>query len=642
MVNAGATQSRLKQSLSQRLKYTAPLTACGLLALANAFEYALNLAVYPKSPDFYLAYLAAQIGRSIGWIHIYDPSIYLPLLSATSERWMPYLNTPVAAWVAIPFTYLPWPVAIAIWNTLIVASLVLSWRLVTAGSRPGRIALLVAAFGLYPIEFGLRLGQNTFLVLAAVAVAWWLLRQDKQFLAGLALTGLVLKPQVALLVPLVLLLAGYRRAFLSFLLTTVPLAVLCLLQQGSAGIAYWKAATSVVYKLPGLRLHTLIFLLHGTGASVIVIVTLAITVLIAWRARKARLELVIAAGLAGSLLVAPYLNVYDMAGNLMVGAWFVLRLRPPAWVKLLMALGYIDLIFAWAPYGTWPSVLLEPIWLLTLLVLSASPKPTQERASRPIGHRGRRIVVLPAYRASKTVREVVARIPRAEVDRILLVDDASSDRTAELALELGIDVIKHPRNLGYGGNQKTCYANALLMGADVVVMLHPDGQYDPGLVPSLCSAIEAGKGDIVLGSRWLGLDPAAAGMPWWKQLGNRFLTWTENQVLGLNLSEYHTGYRAYSRRFLETVPYVENSNDFVFDTQILVQAARFGFDVAEIPAVGRYFRDASSVGLQTSIVYGLKTLAALSVYIASRLGFYSRWLDRAPTLSAYQEQQRAA
>jgi hypothetical protein len=169
------------------------------------------------------------------------------------------------------------------------------------------------------------------------------------------------------------------------------------------------------------------------------------------------------------------------------------------------------------------------------------------------------------------------------------------------------------------------------MGAEVVVMLHPDGQYDPRLVPALCQAIEAGRGDVALGSRWLDLDPAKAGMPRWKRIGNRFLTATENRVLGLGLSEYHTGYRAYSRRFLETVPYAENADDFVFDTQILVQAANFGFKIAEIPAEGRYFEDMSSIGLRTSIVYGIKTLAALVAYLAHRAGLPCRWLT--PRLS---------
>lgn len=624
------------------LQYAAPLIACSLLLLANAFDYALNLWVTPRSPDFYLTYLAAQIGRSVGWTHIYDPAAFLPLLKATSGRWMPYLNTPVAAWIAVPFTYVPWWLAAVVWNGLTFGSLLLTWRLITVGSRLGRIVLLVAALGLYPIEFGLRLGQATFLILAAVAVAWWLIRRDQQFLAGLVLSVMVLKPQVALLLPLALFVAGYRRTVLAFLLLTVPLAVLSLLQQGVVGIRYWQASSALVYQLNGLRLHSLIWLLHGTGAPVIVLAAIALTVVIAWRARHRALELVIAAGLVGSCLITPYLNVYDMAGDLLVSAWLVLRLRPPVWVTVLMVLGYIDLLFAWSPWGTWPSVLLEPVWLLALLILSGTPKPAGVRSPRPIGRRGRRIVVLPAYRAAKTVRDVVAQIPRAEVDGILLVDDASADGTAELALELGIDVIKHPRNLGYGGNQKTCYANALLKGADTVVMLHPDGQYDPGLVPALCVAVEEGKGDIVLGSRWLGLDPAAAGMPWWKQIGNRFLTSIENQVLQLHLSEYHTGYRAYSRQFLETVPFVENSNDFVFDSQVLFQAARFGFRIAEIPAVGRYFREASSVGFQTSIVYGLKTLLALAVYATNRLGFPCRWLDRPLSVNDQQKQRQAA
>jgi hypothetical protein len=162
MVNAGATQARPRRFLRPPLRYAAPLAACAVLALANAFEYVLNLAVYPRDPDFYLTYLAAQIGRTIGWTHIYDPAIYLPMLKATSGRWMPYLNTPVTAWTAVPFTFLPWPLAIAIWNTLILGSLVLTWRLIAVGSRLARVTLLVAALGLYPIEFGLRLGQNTF------------------------------------------------------------------------------------------------------------------------------------------------------------------------------------------------------------------------------------------------------------------------------------------------------------------------------------------------------------------------------------------------------------------------------------------------------------------------------------------------
>ena len=198
-----------------------------------------------------------------------------------------------------------------------------------------------------------------------------------------------------------------------------------------------------------------------------------------------------------------------------------------------------------------------------------------------------------------------------------------------VATALRLDVIRHRRNLGYGGNQKTCYRQALAMGADVVVMLHPDGQYDPAIIPNLCRVIESGEADIVPGSRWLGLDPAKAGMPWWKRLGNRFLTASENRVLGLKLSEYHTGYRAYSRRFLEAIPFLENSNDFVFDTQVLIQAATFGFKIGEVPAIGRYHEDASSVSFKTSTVYGLETLGALMRYVLHRAGFPCRWLTPA-------------
>jgi glycosyltransferase involved in cell wall biosynthesis len=258
--------------------------------------------------------------------------------------------------------------------------------------------------------------------------------------------------------------------------------------------------------------------------------------------------------------------------------------------------------------------------------LAVRPEPFPLPELKWSGPRPHRVIVLPAYRAARTLAEVVAGIPRGHADRILLVDDASSDATVSVATALKLDVIKHPKNLGYGGNQKTCYRQALAMGADVIVMLHPDNQYDPAIIPKLCAAIERGEADIVLGSRWLGLDPARAGMPWWKRLANRFLTVLENHVLGLELSEYHTGYRAYSRQFLEAIPFLENSDDFVFDTQVLVQAATFGFRIGEVPAVGRYFEEASSVGFITSAVYGLKTLAALARYVTHRAGFPARWL----------------
>jgi len=232
---------------------------------------------------------------------------------------------------------------------------------------------------------------------------------------------------------------------------------------------------------------------------------------------------------------------------------------------------------------------------------------------------------MPAYNAQATLEETFSQIPAGTVDQVILVDDASQDRTVEIAETLPISVIRHPHNVGYGGNQKTCYMEALRQGAEVVVMLHPDGQYDPAIVGGMVNAIREGKGDIVLGSRFYNKGQArAGGMPWWKYLANRFLTACENFVLGLQLSEFHTGYRAYSRRFLETVPFLRNSNDFVFDTQILVQAKSFGFRIGEVPVSTRYFPGASSVNFRVSTIYGLKTMATLLRYLGQRLGWRSR------------------
>ncbi len=236
---------------------------------------------------------------------------------------------------------------------------------------------------------------------------------------------------------------------------------------------------------------------------------------------------------------------------------------------------------------------------------------------------GRVIVVMPALNAARTLERTVSAIPRDWVDEVILIDDNSSDDTVEIARQLPLHVIGHPHNVGYGGNQKTCYLEALRRGADVVVMLHPDGQYEPTLLPTLIEPILRGEADLVLGSRLA--EPGAAragGMPLWKRLGNRFLTAVENRALGLDLSEMHTGYRAYSRKFLLTVPFLRNSLDFAFDSEILMQAAHFGFRIAEVPARSHYFDDASSVDLHTSVVYGVKTLAAAARLKLHRAGIW--------------------
>ena len=226
------------------------------------------------------------------------------------------------------------------------------------------------------------------------------------------------------------------------------------------------------------------------------------------------------------------------------------------------------------------------------------------------GRQGARIVVvMPAHNAARTLERTVSSIPADWVDEIILVDDRSTDNTVEVARDLPLNVVWHPHNVGYGGNQKTCYLQALQRDADIVVMLHPDGQYEPNLIPRLVEPILSGEADLVLGSRLAEPGMArAGGMPLYKYLANRALTGVENRLLGTRLSELHTGYRAYSRRLLLSVPFLRNSLDFVFDSEMLMQTAHFGFRIAEVPARSRYFADASSISLGHSIVYGLKTL----------------------------------
>ena len=231
---------------------------------------------------------------------------------------------------------------------------------------------------------------------------------------------------------------------------------------------------------------------------------------------------------------------------------------------------------------------------------------------------GKVVVVMPALNAARTLERTVQAIPLEWVDEIVLVDDASSDETLELAWSLPVHVVWHPHNAGYGANQKTCYLEALQRDADAIVMLHPDGQYEPQLIGSLVEPILAGRADLVLGSRLALPGMARAnGMPLWKYVVNRALTTVENRIMGTQLSEAHTGYRAYSRRLLLTVPFLRNSADFAFDSELLMQASHFGMRIQEVPARGRYFEDASSVGLGSGIVYGLKTL-----WIAIRLALH--------------------
>jgi glycosyltransferase involved in cell wall biosynthesis len=230
------------------------------------------------------------------------------------------------------------------------------------------------------------------------------------------------------------------------------------------------------------------------------------------------------------------------------------------------------------------------------------------------------VVVMPAYNAEKTLKMTYEEIPFEIVDDVVLVDDASRDRTSELARELGIHTIVHTENLGYGGNQKSCYKAALGLGADIVIMVHPDYQYTPKLIPAMASMIAYGEFDAVLGSRILGIGALQGGMPYYKYISNRFLTLFENLLLGHKLSEYHTGYRAFSREILERLPLEENSNDFVFDNQMLAQIIWFGYRIGELTCPTKYFEDASSINFRRSCIYGLGVLKTALEFRLSKWG----------------------
>ena len=245
-------------------------------------------------------------------------------------------------------------------------------------------------------------------------------------------------------------------------------------------------------------------------------------------------------------------------------------------------------------------------------------------------------VVLPAYNAVRTLRQTVDEIPREIVDDIILTDDCSSDGTAELAHELGLHTIRHDKNRGYGGNQKTCYTAALSLGADIVVMLHPDYQYTPKLVTAMAAMIASDQFDVVLGSRILGKGALAGGMPLYKFIFNRALTFAENLLIGQKLSEYHTGYRAWSRALLERLPLLSCSEDFVFDNQMLVQAVYYGFRVGEISCPTKYFSKASSINFRRSVTYGMGVMKTAMQFRLRKLG-----LSRARFLQDLEEKRLA-
>jgi glycosyltransferase involved in cell wall biosynthesis len=233
------------------------------------------------------------------------------------------------------------------------------------------------------------------------------------------------------------------------------------------------------------------------------------------------------------------------------------------------------------------------------------------------------IVVMPAYNAEQTLEKTYRDIPAGVVDEVLLIDDASMDRTSQIAERLGITVIKHERNRGYGGNQKTCYDSALGRGADIVVMVHPDYQYDPKVIPFAVGFIQTGICDIIIGSRIrTRRETLEGGMPVYKYIANRILTTIENSILGQNLGDFHSGFRVYRRAVLEKINYRINSNDFIFDTELLTQAVVFGFRIGDIPIPTRYAPESSSINFRRSLKYGIQTLIVMMKYLMHRTGAF--------------------
>ena len=264
---------------------------------------------------------------------------------------------------------------------------------------------------------------------------------------------------------------------------------------------------------------------------------------------------------------------------------------------------------------------------------SCDPHLTLSQRERVYTHtmneRPRIVVVLPAYNAAKTLEKTYADIPKDFVSNIILVDDVSQDQTVDVARALGLSVVIHIQNRGYGGNQKTCYLEALKLGADIVVMLHPDHQYDSRLIPELVRPIIDGKADMVIGSRIVNGMALQGGMPVWKFISNRVLTIAENLVYRSHLTDGHSGFRAFSRRLLTTVPVLLNSDDFVFDSQMIAQAFRFGFNIAEIPVQARYFPEASSVNFRVSSTYGVKTIGVMIAFLLQKMRIrHFRYLEK--------------
>lgn len=332
------------------------------------FDVWLASAVAPPHvalPDFYVYHLAARIGLAHGWPAMYDPSLFQPAVTPVVGRYLPYINPPLVAWLVVPLTALTYTAAAAIWLGVLGGCLGLTCWLAAPGSVPAKAAQLIGAMALLPVFIGFEFGQASLLVVAAVATAWWLIRLDRPLAAGMVLGLLAFKPQVALLVPFALLLAGYRVVFVGWIVGTIPLVVVSWLAVGTAGITGIEASLRLAQGLGGpLQIsiwHTVAIPWMAVLAGLLALV---LSLLIAYRNRGAGPEMPIAAGLVGTMLVSPYINYYDVA-SLVLAAWLVFHTQPTGWQRVLIPALYLPLYLA--PLWGWPAVLAEAVWLVALL-----------------------------------------------------------------------------------------------------------------------------------------------------------------------------------------------------------------------------------------------------------------------------------
>ena len=353
-----------------------------VLALVD-LQWSYTLHYKLAQPDFYVYYLAAQLGRAHGWAAIYDPAVFLPPVTNAVGKPLPYLNPPELAWLVTPLSYLPYSLAGWIWTGLLAAALGLAWYLAAPGGRLVRLIHGVGAAALLPVFVGVLFGQVSLVVVATVAVSWWLLSRGRPWLAGLALSALILKPQMAFLVPPALLVAGYGRVVLAWLAVSVPLALVTLLTTGTAVFHHISQSLHLVSGVPGPIQSSLLRQLPVPVAIIAIALVLGVSVLILWRARGTGPSLPIAVGLIGSMLVSPYVNFYDLSA-LVLAAWLILRSNPPRWQKAVTLGMYVPL------YGApiWPLVTLACLcgWLVSLAALSMGANHDQSaEAARDIG-----------------------------------------------------------------------------------------------------------------------------------------------------------------------------------------------------------------------------------------------------------------